>query len=191
MTNKAMTHAADWGTVLPFAGYELPRPSIWELYEGEWVEFPDEHPDIYSLIERYRMSNAIKSERTPVPDAFAVFTTGWAAPVEECDPSKTGTPVAPSKSENRRRVALCCVYSIDGSRANSIRFEDHPADDLTEDGSGASGALSDALDECAAVLWGVRFVRGLALSYIDADTETRQRVAERVASLMSLLGLDD
>lgn len=193
MTNRAAEHAKDWGTVIPFAGWQPPYPEVYELYGSEWVKYETPRPvgDIYELLEVYRWRAQMTPEDAPRPLAFAVSTAGWAAPAEHSDPRRTAEPVAPSQSPQRRRVALLCVYSFDGTTASHMKFENEPEDDLIEADSRESGALCDALDECAGQLWGVGFVRGLVLLSAFADEETRQTLAGRVASLMSSLGLDN
>ena len=76
---------------------------------------------------------AIKGE-----EFFGVLTSGWAAPIDECDED---TP--PSKAKERRRVRLFVSATEDGA-ISVLRFKDDPDEAIVDEGT-AKGSLADAV----------------------------------------------
>jgi hypothetical protein len=91
-------------------------------------------PDVYELLEKPASNYSSKFL------AFALITSGWAAPVEE-DGTIDG---APGDQPLRRRVRLAVVANADTGVASVLRFSDEPDDVVTDPGS-ATGSLADAV----------------------------------------------
>lgn len=96
-------------------------------------------PDVYDLLEKP------SSIYNPKFSAFAVLTSGWAAPIEE-DGSIDG---APSNHPKRRRVRLAVVANAFTGVSSVLRFSDEPDDVITDPGS-ATGSLADAVSRFVA-----------------------------------------
>lgn len=188
MPSIALETATEWGRVLPFSGFELDRPQLWERYGGEWVEHPHDFDDIYILAARFRFRSATRSTALPTPQAFGVVTTGWAAPLN----SDGTTDCAPSENPNRKRCALLCVYGADGTIATALRFSDN-TEEVISGGAEGTGSLADALDACAVALWGTEFVGMFAARATDTATDptTRAALVARLVELTELLNDTD
>lgn len=159
MTTTAYRVAQEWGDVLPFSGYELDLPQLWECYNGEWVEYPHIMRDVYDLLGSYfDIHRRTNNENTP--SAFALMTTGYAAPITDGEELTT----APSAHPGRRRVAVCVVYDRDGSQSSALRFADDLGGDVVTEGGEESGTLAHALDACAVALWGAEWVTRYSLA---------------------------
>lgn len=98
-----------------------------------------EEPDVYELLT-YPASNYNAKF-----SAFAVLTSGWAAPIQE-DGSMDG---APSEHPERRRVRLAVVANADLGVASVLRFADEPTEPVTDPGS-ATGSLANAVSRFVA-----------------------------------------
>lgn len=163
---KAEILVEDWGTVLPFLGFEMDLPQLWEQYGGEWVEYPHKIQDIYDLLDGYsfarQVSDTVGRDNPPEkPEALAVITVGWGAPVEDIHPEDPNAQ-RPSQSDNRRRIALAVFICQDGSACSVLRFEDDPKG-LTVDRMG-TGSMADAIDKAAFYVWGAEFVARLMVN---------------------------
>jgi hypothetical protein len=88
---------------------------------------------VYDLLDSPETLAAIKGE-----EFFGVLTSGWAAPIEECDED---TP--PSKAKERRRVRLFVSATEDGA-ISVLRFKDNPDETVIDEGT-AKGSLADAV----------------------------------------------
>lgn len=182
---QASLLADDWGTVIPFAGYSMDYPQLWERYGNEWVEFPHKTEDTYGMMMLY----AVERHELPAdlsPDGFAIITTGWGAPlpVEGEEPSDDWRP---SESAERERVAVALFVARDGSQMSEIRFEkDTKTEPLRE--TYGSGELVKAADRCAYILWGVEFIARLVLILTDQENNledtNRDNLRVRVTELI-------
>lgn len=157
MTTTAAYEVAEaWGRVLPFPGYELDLPQLWECHNGEWVEYPHIMRDVYDLLRSY--FDLHRTTTQPTPSAFALMTSGYAAPIIDGEPMGQ-----PSEHPNKLRVALCVVYDRDGSQSSCLRFQGEEKEDVTTNGGEESGTLAAALDAVAVVLWGAEWITRYAL----------------------------
>lgn len=168
----ASNYLPDFGQVIPISE----GTSLWENHGGEWVCFPSEQDDPYTLLASRRI---IGGELGNTPQAFALLTSGWASPLND----DGTTDCAPSEHPQRRRVHLMAVVCPDGSQASRIVFEgeEEPTDDTSGE---ASGALADALDACAVRVWGSEFTSSLVMQYATgkADSTASPAVLARLIS---------
>lgn len=194
METTAELRADDWGTVIPFGGFRLDKPQVWERYGSEWVEYPDTDNDVYLTMKQYGVSR-VGVPNELAPDVIALMTTGYAAPIDECQDPDTGeTTTPPSECDNRRRVALAVFIARDASRCTVLRFADNQGETIKE--RQGIGALSEALDLAALSAWGSEYLARLTILAIDEDNdltdyqrnETRQRVERLLASAELLAG---
>jgi hypothetical protein len=88
--------------------------------------------DVYDLIE------AVESKKKY--NHYAVFTCGWAAPINK--DQDDDDQVAPSQHPERRRVQLVLVTSRDGKQASALRFDKET--ELVTDEGNARGSLAEA-----------------------------------------------
>lgn len=113
--------------------FELAMSSIWVLNATGEMTCRKLYGDVYDLLESPETLTAIKGE-----EFFGVLTSGWAAPIEECDED---TP--PSKAKERRRVRLFVSATDDGA-ISVLRFKDNPDETIIDEGT-AKGSLADAV----------------------------------------------
>ena len=113
--------------------FELAMSSIWVLNATGEMTCRKLYGDVYDLLESPETLAAIKGE-----EFFGVLTSGWAAPIEECDED---TP--PSKAKERRRVRLFVSATEDGA-ISVLRFKDNPDETVIDEGT-AKGSLADAV----------------------------------------------
>jgi len=88
--------------------------------------------DVYDLIE------AVESKKKY--NHYAVFTCGWAAPINK--DQDDDDQVAPSQHPERRRVQLVLITSRDGKQASALRFDKET--ELVTDEGNARGSLAEA-----------------------------------------------
>lgn len=181
---KAASLADDWGTVIPFSGYEMELPQLWERYGNEWVEYPHKNNDVYAMMMMY----AVQRDEMPAdlaPDGFAIFTTGWGAPLPkgQDEPSDDWRP---SESAERERVALGVFVARDGSQVSEIRFESAAKPDPMRENY-ASGELAKAVDRCAYILYGVEFIARLVLILTDQENNLEDTDRHNLRDRVSLL----
>ena len=113
--------------------FELAMSSIWVLNATGEMTCRKLYGDVYDLLDSPETLAAIKGE-----EFFGVLTSGWAAPIEECDED---TP--PSKAKERRRVRLFVSATEDGA-ISVLRFKDNPDETVIDEGT-AKGSLADAV----------------------------------------------
>lgn len=113
--------------------FELAMSSIWVLNATGEMTCRKLYGDVYDLLDSPETLAAIKGE-----EFFGVLTSGWAAPIEECDED---TP--PSKAKERRRVRLFVSATDDGA-ISVLRFKDNPDETVIDEGT-AKGSLADAV----------------------------------------------
>lgn len=113
--------------------FELAMSSIWVLNPTGEMTCRKLYGDVYDLLDSPETLTAIKGE-----EFFGVLTSGWAAPIEECDED---TP--PSKAKERRRVRLFVSATEDGA-ISVLRFKDNPDETVIDEGT-AKGSLADAV----------------------------------------------
>ena len=113
--------------------FELAMASIWVLNATGEMTCRKLYGDVYDLLDSPETLAAIKGE-----EFFGVLTSGWAAPIEECDED---TP--PSKAKERRRVRLFVSATEDGA-ISVLRFKDNPDETVIDEGT-AKGSLADAV----------------------------------------------
>lgn len=113
--------------------FELAMSSIWVLNATGEMTCRKLYGDVYDLLESPETLTAIKGE-----EFFGVLTSGWAAPIEECDED---TP--PSKAKERRRVRLFVSATDDGA-ISVLRFKNKPDETIIDEGT-AKGSLADAV----------------------------------------------
>jgi hypothetical protein len=113
--------------------FELAMSSIWVLNPTGEMTCRKLYGDVYDLLESPETLAVIKGE-----EFFGVLTSGWAAPIEECDED---TP--PSKAKERRRVRLFVSATDDGA-ISVLRFKDNPDETVIDEGT-AKGSLADAV----------------------------------------------
>jgi hypothetical protein len=113
--------------------FELAMSSIWVLNATGEMTCRKLYGDVYDLLESPETLAVIKGE-----EFFGVLTSGWAAPIEECDED---TP--PSKAKERRRVRLFVSATDDGA-ISVLRFKDNPDETVIDEGT-AKGSLADAV----------------------------------------------
>lgn len=113
--------------------FELAMSSIWVLNATGEMTCRKLYGDVYDLLDSPETLSAIKGE-----EFFGVLTSGWAAPIEECDED---TP--PSKAKERRRVRLFVSATDDGA-ISVLRFKDNPDETVIDEGT-AKGSLADAV----------------------------------------------
>lgn len=183
--NTATEHLGALGTAVAMPSGQLSTAQLWELHGTEWLN-AQTGKDIYDLLSEWGSNYETATHH---PHAFAVLTTGWAAPLGD----NGEVEGQPSKHPERRRVVLFCVVSADGSLASRMVFGDDP-EPVDDDGS-ASGALAEALDLAALRVWGKAFVLGLFKRY-DAERDgltdqQRETYSRRLAGFMFALGLGD
>jgi hypothetical protein len=122
------------------------------------------------------------------PDVIALMTTGYAAPLDECNDPETGETVTqPSECESRRRIAIAVFIARDASRCSVLRFADNEGEVIKE--RHGIGALSDALDLAATSAWGAEYLARLTILAVDEDNyltdDQRAEVRERVGRLLN------
>ncbi len=186
MTTTAEQLAHEWGTVIPFAGYDMENPQVWEKYGSEWVEFPTVSGDVYITLKHFAELRAdVPTELTP--DCIAMFTTGFAAPIDDCVDEDGEPSMAPSKSKNRRRIALGVFVSRDTSRCSVMNFEDNKDEPIYE--ASGTGALAEALDLCALSTWGAEYLARLSIIAVDESNglndEQRNELKHRVGFMLN------
>lgn len=179
------------GVVLPAFDEDtapLPRPLLLECHGGEWVEVPRalvDTPDIYDALDLYG-GYWRGGGNGGAPSAFALVTTGWAAPLA---PGEDMPTEAPSAHPERRRVRLVTVLGQGGGVFSRIAFADDGS--VVDEGDGlASGALADALDELGAVMWRGVYLDGLGalLAELPDDADAvRARLLYRVGVVRGAL----
>ena len=113
--------------------FELAMSSIWVLNATGEMTCRKLYGDVYDLLDSPETLAAIKGE-----EFFGVLTSGWAAPIDECDED---TP--PSKAKERRRVRLFVSATEDGA-ISVLRFKDDPDEAIVDEGT-AKGSLADAV----------------------------------------------
>ncbi|NDA37643.1 MAG: hypothetical protein EB035_05430 [Actinobacteria bacterium] len=113
--------------------FELAMSSIWVLNATGEMTCRKLYGDVYDLLDSPETLAAIKGE-----EFFGVLTSGWAAPIEECNED---TP--PSKAKERRRVRLFVSATDDGA-ISVLRFKDNPDETVIDEGT-AKGSLADAV----------------------------------------------
>lgn len=113
--------------------FELTMASIWVLNATGEMTCRKLYGDVYDLLDSPETLAAIKGE-----EFFGVLTSGWAAPIEECNED---TP--PSKAKERRRVRLFVSATDDGA-ISVLRFKDNPDETVIDEGT-AKGSLADAV----------------------------------------------
>lgn len=113
--------------------FELVMSSIWVLNATGEMTCRKLYGDVYDLLDSPETLAAIKGE-----EFFGVLTSGWAAPIEECNED---TP--PSKAKERRRVRLFVSATDDGA-ISVLRFKDNPDETVIDEGT-AKGSLADAV----------------------------------------------
>jgi hypothetical protein len=113
--------------------FELAMSSIWVLNATGEMTCRKLYGDVYDLLDSPETLAAIKGE-----EFFGVLTSGWAAPIDECDKD---TP--PSKAKERRRVRLFVSATEDGA-ISVLRFKDDPDEAMVDEGT-AKGSLADAV----------------------------------------------
>ena len=113
--------------------FELAMSSIWVLNATGEMTCRKLYGDVYDLLDSPETLAAIKGE-----EFFGVLTSGWAAPIDECDDD---TP--PSKAKERRRVRLFVSATEDGA-ISVLRFKDDPDEAIVDEGT-AKGSLADAV----------------------------------------------
>lgn len=113
--------------------FELAMSSIWVLNASGEMTCRKNYGDVYDLLDHPETLSAIKGE-----EFFGVLTSGWAAPLEECDDD---TP--PSKAKQRRRVRLF-VSANENGVISVLRFKDKPDESIVDEGN-AKGSLADAV----------------------------------------------
>jgi hypothetical protein len=177
--------ASEWGGVIPFAGYEMDTPQIWEKYGSEWVEFPLVSGDIYLSLKTFATHRAdVPTELAP--DALAIVTTGYAAPIDDCVDDDGEHIAAPSESKNRRRLAIAVFVARDASRVSVMRFADEPGETIAE--RTGSGTLSEAIDLAAVSAWGAEYLARLTILAVDdtngLSNDERADVRDRVGHLL-------
>ena len=134
--------------------FELAMSSIWVLNATGEMTCRKLYGDVYDLLESPETLTAIKGE-----EFFGVLTSGWAAPIEECDED---TP--PSKAKERRRVRLFVSATDDGA-ISVLRFKDNPDETIIDEGT-AKGSLADAV----------------------VDLYTRKQIVESLEEMMKGMG---
>ena len=134
--------------------FELAMSSIWVLNTTGEMTCRKLYGDVYDLLESPETLAAIKGE-----EFFGVLTSGWAAPIEECDED---TP--PSKAKERRRVRLFVSATDDGA-ISVLRFKDNPDETIIDEGT-AKGSLADAV----------------------VDLYTRKQIVESLEEMMKGMG---
>jgi hypothetical protein len=92
-----------------------------------------ENGDIYEMLQEPSADILVSGY-----DAFAVLTSGWAAPIANGEPE-----VAPSKHPERVRVRLFSYCDSEGAIHSSIRFGD--GRETMYDENQARGAMRDAM----------------------------------------------
>lgn len=185
--NTATEHLGALGTAVAMPSGQLSTAQLWELHGTEWLN-AQTGADIYDLLSEW---GGNYETATHHPHAFAVLTTGWAAPLGD-DGKVDGRP---SEHAERRRVVLFCVVSADGSLASRMVFGDEPDTEPVDDDGTATGALAEALDIAALRVWGRAFVLGLFQRY-DAERDgltdqERETYSRRLAGFMLALGHGD
>ena len=188
MNTTAETLTNDWGTVIPFAGYSMDNAQVWEKYGSEWVEFPHATDDVYLTLKVFASHRANVPEEL-APDAIALMTTGYAAPIDECVDEATGeNTTPPSECESRRRVAIAVFVARDASRCTEMRFQDDEHGEGIRESRG-SGMLSDAVDLVALSAWGAEYLARLTILAVDEsnglDNSERAEIRDRVSTLLN------
>lgn len=104
--------------------------------EFEYKEL-QRHGDIYQLIDEMSADKLATNF-----DFISLITYGWAAPIEEVRDEE----IAPSKSENRRRIRLMLVGSKEnnGILGSALKFADN--EEIVFDFGDADGPLSDVFN---------------------------------------------
>jgi len=109
-------------------------------------------------------------------DAFGVATTGWAAPIADCNDDG----VAPSKHPERVRVLLFSFCDMGGRITSSLRFA-NKVGEVTYDENQARGSMRDAMldfhhiaETCRLVRSGKLAVASGELAEVPTQKETSQ-----------------
>ena len=136
--NTATEHLGALGTAVALPTGEISSAQLWELHGQEWLEASNA-PDIYELLDKW--GNTWETA-THHPHAFAVLTTGWAAPLGD----NGAVEGQPSKHPQRRRVVLFCVVSAAYVSVLAIWL-------IARIVSGGGGSGSGYFEWCVAATW--------------------------------------
>lgn len=173
--------------------------AVWERHGSEWSVFVPSNPEVeddsYDLLLWFAEFYG-NPETQPRPDAFVFVSGGWAIPTEDM-----GDDLPPSKHPNRRRVVVSLCATIEGT-ANRATIQHLDGelevisgnDDETEAGA---GPLSEFVDLCALMVFGVEYSARLILRFVDnresMSPSVRQAWESRVRNLHAFVTgrLDD
>lgn len=185
--NRAIALLDKFGGAVPACSPDLDSPQIWRLdNSGEWVEYPNEVPDIYVALFHFSTRHQYKTGK-PVGAAFVVRTVGWGSPLDEH--GQTG--IAPSLHPERFRVALDVCAEPSGSVASRLSFQSgEKAGEVVDDSGEATGQLAIAVDLAAFRVWGRAFTSAVIMDYTtkvdDMTEEQREHIAHRVARFLDI-----
>lgn len=176
--------------------YDLDYPGLYELRDGEWVEYPHNYGDIYILIRAYA-NTARRDNTSSSVQALALVTSGWASRLPEghdvFDDSIELT--APSKSPDRMRCSMVYGLARDGSVFSFLDIQDT---ETTTDSYGR-GQLLDACEFLGLSVWKREWALGLLSWYSavqaeahaagdDLEPQVVRWFAERLATIQEMLG---
>lgn len=177
----------DYIEATPPIGVEgLDYPTIYELWNGEWSEYPHTYHDIYDLLASYRH----KREGLNAPDAVVVATSGWAAPLGDDGEMPN---CAPSQHPDRLRCVVYNAFEVGhGGFVSRVAIHRPEGVEISNDYGTATGALADSLIVTALTLWGKRYTSNLLTWWGSVDKQTvsadmRKGIAQRLTKMVEML----
>lgn len=199
MPNKLKGLLDEFEQVNPLPAGGLKLPQIWARYGSEWVDEVETLTrvngefiaDVYELL--FMFSNLRQySPEVPTPDALAIVTTGWGAPLGD----NGEVEGRPSEHASRFRVGLVIGILPNGSLMSRMRFlSGDQVGETTDDEGLATGALAEAADLMAFRVWGSSYTRDIITRWTDGKDslpeEELRGLGVRVARFVSVLLSDD
>lgn len=162
-------------------------PSLYELINGEWCEFPHAEEDVYDMLQSYGAMRSLYAVETT---AVVITTSGWAAPL-----GKNGEVEGrPSEHPQRFRCAVrMCLELDNGGLMSRVHLFKEDTEEVADDYGNASGALADALTSVGLGLWGQEWTHNLLMWWAGCDREAisadvRKALADRLRRLVQIFG---
>jgi hypothetical protein len=172
---------------------KMERAEIWGRWGGVWCEAMSErnHVDIYEQIQEYAETFRGLPADAPTPDAVAIVTTGWGAPL-----GADGEPEgAPSQHPERVRLSLVVVVLPSSLLASRITFDMREGRLPVDDEGMATGALAGAVDLMAFHVWKQAFTSALVFRWVDGKgklpEDELQAIGARVSRFVDAFSDDE
>lgn len=190
MPNEVIETLNEFQEIRPPSSQDMKRPEIWAKYGGVWSDVVptlarDGEGDIYALLFRY--ANTFDETTPDKPEAVAIVTNGWGAPLDE----RGEVEGRPSEHPKRFRVSLTVAVLSSSLLASRLNFWGGEQKGETVDDEGlATGALAEAVDLLAWRIWGRDFTSALVYRWVDGkDTlpeEELRAIGARVSRFVDM-----